>query len=129
MADCGREFTEVNDDVLWFRQQPKRQCRIRQPALGEFGTAWQALGMHDATRRRVLVWRVPKNNPMRGAVPDGLMRIPFLAEADETIENDDKVLLQILDGLMKAAAEAKPDRGFVVTGAGAFPGWAQCPGD
>jgi hypothetical protein len=113
MADCGREFTEVNDDVLWFRQQPKRQCRIRQP-----------LGMHDATRRRVLVWRVPKNNPMRGAVPDGLMRIPFLAEADETIENDDKVLLQILDGLMKAAAEAKPDRGFVVTGAGAFPGWS-----
>ena len=116
----------MNDDPVWLRQRPKRQARIRAPAPGEFDQAWRMLGMHNTDRRRVLVWRVPKSNPHRGMVPDGLMRLPFLALADESIEDDDGILLPILDGLMKDAATAKPTGPFAITGqAGAFPGWAE----
>lgn len=114
----------MNDDVIYFRQRRTRQARIRNPAPGEFDRGWRMLGMHNPDRRRVLVWRVPKANPQRGLVPDGLMRIPFLANADESIEGDDRVLLPILADLMKAAADAKPVGPFAITGeAGAFPGW------
>jgi hypothetical protein len=115
----------MNDDTLYFRQRPKRETRIRSPAPGEFEHAWRMLGMHNDDRRRVLVWRVPKNNPGRNTVPDGLMRIPFLANADETIEDDDRVLLPIMDDLMRAALDTQPTNGFAITGqAGAFPGWS-----
>ena len=115
----------LNDDVRWFKQLPRRQTRIRVPAPGEFSASWLAMGDHDATRRRVLVWRVPKNNPGRKLIPDGLMRIPLLLRADESVENDDKVLLPILDGLMREAAMAQSQGPFVTTQeVGAFPGWS-----
>lgn len=66
---------------------------------------------------------VPENNPGRRAIPDGLMRIPFLMRADETIENTDGVLLPILDGLMTDAMGKSGADGLVETGVGAFPGW------
>lgn len=40
---------------------------------------------------------------MRGMLPDGLMRVPFLAFADETIVNEDIVLLPILHQIMESA--------------------------
>lgn len=98
----------MNDDEHWFRLHPSRRSRIRPPVIGEFGAAWQMMGMHNITRRRVLVWRIPANNPGRGIIPDGLMRIPMLAHADETIENEDHTLLPMLDVMMKAAAGQAP---------------------
>ena len=94
----------MNDDITWFKDHRDRNARIRVPALGEFTMEWMKLGMHHESRRRVLVWRVPKKNPMRHLVPDGLMRIPFLPFADESIEDDDKTILAILDDLMKNTA-------------------------
>jgi hypothetical protein len=94
----------TNDDVQWFQDHPDRNARIRVPAFAEFMAEWQQLGMHHMSRRRVLVWRVPKKNPKRHLVPDGLMRIPFLPFADESIEDDDKTILTILDDLMKNEA-------------------------
>jgi hypothetical protein len=115
----------LNDDVRWFKQLKLRQTRIRVPVPGEFSASWPATGDHDATRRRVLVWRVPKNNPGRKLIPDGLMRIPLLLRADESVENDDKVLLPILDWLMREAAMAQSQGPFVMTQeVGAFPGWS-----
>lgn len=116
---------ERDDDPIWFGLHKDRQCRIREPNTFEFWTAWQQLGGHDATRRRVLVWRVPENNPGRRVIHDGLMRIPFLMRADETIENADGVLLPILDSLMTDAMGKPADGGLVETGVGAFPGWVQ----
>lgn len=110
-----------NDDVVWFRQRAKRQCRIRLPAGTEFAAAWRYLGDHNADRRRVLVWRVPKDNPGRSIVPDGLMRIPFLALADETIEDDDAVLLKILGEIMRDAEQQESVQGFIRTGGGTVP--------
>jgi hypothetical protein len=45
---------------------------------------------------------------MRGMLPDGLMRIPFLAFADETIENEDRVLLPLLHEIMQGAQDSEP---------------------
>lgn len=105
----------ANDDVIWFTQRAKRQARIRIPAPGEFEQAWEALGFHWPNRRRVLVWRIPKDNPGHRLIPDGLMRIPFLAFADETIEDSDSVLLPILDTIMKdAAAQQEKTGGMLV---------------
>lgn len=105
-------------DPGWFALHAKRQARIRDPFPDEFSHTWHHLGGHDAGRRRVLVWRVPGDNPGRHLVPDGLMRVPFLAFSDETIENSDAVLLPILDSIMKDAAAQEADHGFVRTGAG-----------
>ena len=114
----------MNDDLRYFTQLPKRQTRLRTPAPGEFVTSWRLLGDHQPDRRRVLIWRVPADNPGRRLIEDGLMRIPILLRSDETVENDDATLLPILDAQMRAAAVGHPTQGFVMTQeVGAFPGW------
>lgn len=45
---------------------------------------------------------------MRGMLPDGLMRVPFLAFADEEIANEDSVLLPLLHEIMAAAQDDEP---------------------
>lgn len=95
-------YPPLNFDHEWFIDHGDRKTRIRLPGDGEFIEEWRMLGMHHESRRRVLVWRVPENNPKRRLVADGLMRIPFLKYADETIEDNDAVLLAILDEMMKA---------------------------
>ena len=114
----------MNDDPLYFRQQPRRSHRLRTPAPGEFAHAWQTLGGHEASRRRVLVWRVPKDNPMRDAVPGGMMRIPFIMRQDEAIADDETTLATLLAHMMKDAAAAPSVGGFAITGEPEFPGWA-----
>lgn len=116
---------DKDDDAIWFDLHRDRQARIRSPNPFEFWTAWQQLGGHDASRRRVMVWRVPENNPGRRVIPDGLMRLPFLLRSDETIENADSVLLPILDDMMQDAMGKPSSGGLVETGVGAFPGYVQ----
>ena len=94
-----------NDDVIWFGQRLKRNFRIRRPADREFMQAWQLLGEHRSSRRHVIVWRVPHDNPGRRVVPDGLMRIPFLAFADEAFDDSDETIGPIFHHLMADAAE------------------------
>jgi hypothetical protein len=105
----------TGEDKWWFKDRPRRQCRIRNPVAGEFSTAWQMLGDHDATRRRVAVWRVPRDNPYRKLVPDGIIRVPFLARSDESFADDDTVTMRVLDELMRDAAAAKATNGFAIT--------------
>lgn len=45
---------------------------------------------------------------MRGMMPDGLMRVPFLAFADEEIRNEDSVLLPLLHQIMEEAQGDEP---------------------
>lgn len=45
---------------------------------------------------------------MRGLMPDGLMRVPFLAFADEEIRNEDNVLLPLLHQIMQEADSDEP---------------------
>jgi hypothetical protein len=77
----------------------QRAARIEEEMRGEF---WQ-LGGHDKTRRRILVWKIPKDNPFYDEKREQLMRIPFLLHSDETVEDRDDVLLPILHELMEDA--------------------------
>ena len=85
----------MNPDVVFFRQHPRRQVHIREPQAWEFAKEWLELGDHSAPRRRVLVW-----NCKSPRLPDGIMRIPFLMFADESIEDDDRTVMPILHQLM-----------------------------
>lgn len=102
-------------DAQFFQQHPDRQARIRLPGgpapyrdkqrsvhlLSESELQFRSLGPHNKDRRRILVWRTPTDHPTH---PNYLMKIPFLAFADEEIADRDDVLLPIIHQIMKQAA-------------------------
>jgi hypothetical protein len=107
------------NDEQFFLQHPDRRAHIRLPEfkpardsqravryLHEEELAFRSLGPHQLSRRRIILYRVPKDNPMWN--PDGqqILKIPFLAFADETIVDEDRVLLPIIHQIMMDAAKA-----------------------
>lgn len=103
-------------DEQFFATFPDRRARIRRPeteivrsqqravrVLTECEMQFRHLGPHDGARRRILLWRVPQDNPWYDPAKPPLMKIPFLAFADETIENTDAVLLPIIHQIMSEA--------------------------
>jgi hypothetical protein len=62
-----------------------------------------SLGQHDRDRRRILLVRTDhRGNPL----PDNkVLKIPFLAFSDETIEDRDDILLPICFSIMAEALE------------------------
>ncbi len=102
-------------DSQFFAKHPGRRARIRLPGktlytdrqrsvryLDECEIEFRHLGGHDPKRRRIIAYRLPADHPTHA---NHIMKIPFLAFADETIADDDKTLLPILDGIMKEAAK------------------------
>jgi hypothetical protein len=87
-------------DARWFARFPQRLTRIRSPGPGEAATEFATLGPHNTDRRRVLILRMP-DGPFKGK----LMPIPFLLFGDETVENEDAVLLPIIREIMGDAAK------------------------
>lgn len=91
-----------NADEAFFKDHPDRKYRIRRPRnVREYQAEFQSLGPHAPERRRIIVARVPfwlavQFNTM-------LMPIPFLAFADETIEDRDDILAPIFKGIMENA--------------------------
>lgn len=107
----------IDQDVAFFADHPDRQARIRLPGRGPAINAQRAvritdesageffsLGEHDKSRRRIIIWRVPRDNPHFNPQRPPLIKIPFLAFADETIEDRDDVLLPIIHQIMQDAA-------------------------
>jgi hypothetical protein len=106
----------VSVDAQFFADHPDRRARIRLPGrelhkdnqrsvryLAECELQFRSLGPHDISRRRVLVYKTPADHPSH---PNHLLKIPFLAFADETIADDDRTLLPIIHELMlKEAAK------------------------
>lgn len=104
------------EDSQFFLQHPDRRSHIRMPRqvletdkqratyyVGELEREFRTLGQHDKRRRRILLWRVPADNPFYDPHKPPIMKIPFLAFADETIEDADHVLLPILQQIMAEA--------------------------
>lgn len=103
----------MNDDpdAQFFVDHPDRKTHIREPRkdlhvdaqravryLDECELQFRALGMHDRKRRRILLTRV---DFVGDPLPDNcVFKIPFLAFADETIEDRDGVLLPIINDIM-----------------------------
>lgn len=107
------------NDEQFFSQHPSRQAHIRLPEfksardsqravryLHEEELAFRSLGPHQLSRRRILLYRVPKDNPMFDSAKQQILKIPFLAFADETILDEDRVLLPIIHEIMLSAAKA-----------------------
>ena len=102
-----------NPDSQWFHSHPDRQSHIRNPikilvtdkqrgtryedeCAGEF---W-SLGDHNKDRRRILLWKVPVDNPFYDPKKPSILKIPMLAFADESIEDTDAILLSIIHEIM-----------------------------
>jgi hypothetical protein len=93
----------MTPDEQFFATHKDRQCHIRTAQPGESEREFRALGPHDVSRRRILLWRLPADSPIgAGKVAD----FPMLAFGDERIEDTDAVLLPILNELMTNARAA-----------------------
>lgn len=87
-------------DAEFFATWRDRMTHIRKPFIGEHMAEFQSLGFHDIKPRRILLTRVDFE---RKPLPDNkVLKIPFLAFADETIEDHDDILLPIIEGIMRA---------------------------
>lgn len=105
------------DDKEFFSKFPLRETRIRQPGrvlakskqravayVGEFESEFRSMAPHQLAQRRVLVWRIPHNHPAYDPDKPQLMPIPMLAGVDETIPDEDRILLPLLHQLMTETA-------------------------
>ena len=110
------------EDVRFFFQHPDRRTHIRNPRMaseividpqraasyvGELEREFRTLGPHNRDRRRVILWRVPADNPHYDPRRPSILKVPFLAFSDETIEDRDDILLPIFHDIMMGAAERK----------------------
>jgi hypothetical protein len=104
------------DDVRFFFQHPDRRAHIRTPKMapeidearaahmvGEMEREFRTLGAHKRERRRIILWRVPSDNPFYDPMKPAILKIPFLLFGDETVEDRDSILLPILHELMEQA--------------------------
>lgn len=107
-------------DEEFFASYPDRQTRIRNPInelvidkqrragyQDECEAQFRTLGEHKHDRRRILLWRVPKDNPHYNPRRPQLIKIPMLAFADEEIADRDDVLLPILHELLQQQRNAQ----------------------
>lgn len=116
-------MTNVADeeDIRFFFQHPDRKTHIRAPRMadeivideqraasyaGELEREFRTLGPHKRDRRRVVLWRVPPDNPFYDPAKPAILKIPFLLFADETVEDRDDILLPILHQIMLDAKGA-----------------------
>lgn len=103
MVDLALFREQDHADALFFIQHPDRYAHIRNPVTAECRGEWWKIGSHDPSRRRILLWRVPRDNPAYNEQRRPLLKIPFLAFSDETIEDTDEVLLPIIHSIMTDA--------------------------
>jgi hypothetical protein len=102
------------NDAKWFAANPTRQARIRPPErtpqkdkqravryLHEAELQFRSLGPHTLEQRRLLIYRVPADNPMAKPGEVKLLTIPLLAFPGEVILDIDECLLPLLEGLME----------------------------
>lgn len=91
-----------NSDKNFFKTHPDRLAHIRLPYAEECAGEFWSLGDHQRTRRRILLCRADAQGKR---LSDGrIMKIPFLAFADETIEDRDDILLPLVQQIIATAA-------------------------
>jgi hypothetical protein len=108
---------KLDEDGQWFSDHPDRASHIREPFkmlardkqhavryIPECEMEFRSLGDHNKDRRRILLWKVPKDNIFYDPRKPQLLKIPMLAYADESIEDSDAVLLPIIHEIMLSKA-------------------------
>jgi hypothetical protein len=105
-------------DKQFFAQHGDRYAHIRMPRkvlaknnqravqyVDECEIEFRSLGEHDASRRRILLWRVPGDNYFYNPDKPQIIKIPFLVFSDESIADTDEVLLPLIHEIMIDAAK------------------------
>ena len=103
----------VDADARWFADHPDRYAHIRlcRQVLGkdrqrrtgyfdECAAEFRSLGDHRRDRRRIILWKVPRDNYFFNPDKPQILKIPFLLFSDETVEDTDEILLPIIHELM-----------------------------
>jgi hypothetical protein len=95
-------------DGTYFRRWPDRRYHIRNAYESECAGEFWTLGAHDKNRRRIILCRV---DALQEPLPDNkVLKIPFLAFADESIEDADDVLFPIVRDIMADALKREKTR-------------------
>ena len=95
-------------DKNFFADHRDRKTHIRNSYKGECAGEYWSLGAHDKDRRRILLCRVDSS----GFYLDDnqILKVPFLAFADESIEDTDEVLLPLIKQIMSEAYQREKRR-------------------
>ena len=96
-----------NSDKMFFENHRERQTHIRLPFQGEAAGEFFSLGDHQRTRRRILIWRVPRDSPYYDPIKQPILKIPFLTFEDEVVDDTDDVLLPIIATIMQEQAQVQ----------------------
>ena len=92
------------NDEKYFRHYPDRRYHIRPTYKGECAGEFWTLGPHEENRRRIILCRVDAmQEPLLYNGKEVVEKIPFLAFADESIEDSDDVLFPIVRDIMADA--------------------------
>lgn len=95
-------------DQRYFLDHPDRKAHIRNAYSTEMQGEFWSLGEHDRNRQRVILLRADNDGNF---LPDRkVLKIPFLAFADESIEDTDAVLLPIVKQMMAEAFQREKRR-------------------
>ena len=101
------QFFQIFPDRNYHIRKPVKEITIDKQRAAHFGDECEAefrtLGPHNRDRRRLLLYRVPRDNPWYSPDKPPILKVPFLAFADETIEDRDDILAPILHGIMEDA--------------------------
>jgi len=109
-------LVKTDSDGQWFADHSDRRAHIRKPVrimdvgrvmtwLGdECEMEFRSLGDHQKDRRRILLWRVPKDNVFYDSRKPQILKIPFLLFSDESVEDIDAILLPIIHEIMLSKA-------------------------
>ena len=91
-------------DGTYFRRFPDRRYHIRNAYEGECAGEFWSLGPHNKNRRRIILCRVGAEQEQLVYNDKSIVgKIPFLAFADESIEDTDDVLFPIVRDIMADA--------------------------
>jgi hypothetical protein len=104
-------------DVSWFFQHPERQTHIREPRkepfkdkqravryLDESELQFRSLPKHDLSLRRIILYRVPPENPSYDVDRPQILKIPFVLLPDEVVEDTDDRLVPLIHEIMVQGA-------------------------
>ena len=109
---------KLDEDGQWFTDHPDRAAHIREPrktieieqrthltqVMSECDAEFKSLGNHKTERRRILLWKVPKDNVYYDPNKPQILKIPFLLFSDETVEDRDDILLPLIHEIMLSKA-------------------------
>lgn len=109
---------KLDEDGQWFSTHSDRRAHIRKPIRfmdqdtishrtqfrDECENEFRSLGDHNKDRRRILLWKVPKDNVYYDPKNPQILKIPFLLFSDESVEDADTVLLPLIREIMLGKA-------------------------